>query len=183
MKILVDLDDVLCNFIGEVFDLVGITEDDFMRRIPPLDCNWKVTELCGIPEDVIWEMIERKGYGFWASLKPHPWAEILWNALVNHWGKENVIVCTSPKLSTSCYAGKIDWVYKNLNTCNIILCPDKTMLNTGSILIDDSPYNVTHFGRNGILFPAINNSKRKQYLELKQHPIKVYEFLAMYDLV
>lgn len=178
MRILVDLDDVVCDFIGGIFTLVGENPEDFMRRVPALNCCWRVTDSLNLPESLIWEMVDKQGYEFWIGLKPLPWYKILWEFL-NERYKDNVFICTAPQPNVDCYKAKVDWIAKYLGTTKIILCPDKTIIdNKTSFLIDDNPYTVAHFKENGFLFPAINNAKRKIWKELLNNPEKVVSLFA-----
>jgi len=176
-KILIDMDDVICDFIGGVFEVVGIEEEDFLRRVPALDTSWKITSLCGIPEDIVWNMIDRRGYSFWGNLKPLPWGMKLWKELYQQYG-ENLYVCTSPQPTLACYSAKVEWIWYYLQTMNIILCPDKTLLKPQeALMIDDNPAVISHFGENGFLFPGINNSKRNEWLEFRRNPSKALDIV------
>lgn len=177
MIVLLDMDDVLCDFIGAVLELIGIDETEFMRRVPATDGNWRITSLCGIPEELVWEMIDRRGYAFWRGLKPLPWARLLWDELHRRFGS-SLYICTAPQPTIDCYRAKVEWVWYYLLTTNIILCPDKSLLSTdNAIIIDDNPSVVKHFGSNGRLFPAINNSGRREWLRLRRRPERVIQLV------
>jgi len=169
MKIFVDLDGVLCDWVGGVLDLFGknISTFDWPRG------EYRVWKALGLKnEDELWEPIDRHGSTFWATLDPYPWRDDLWEAAE---AIGNACILSSPSYDPGSASGKTEWLqeWKGERFRKYALTPAKTMFaGPDSVLIDDSDEKIKAFARaggRGILFPREWNSA----YELAADPIKV----------
>lgn len=151
MKILCDMDGVLCDFVGGALDKFGMDIK-----------NWTPGEWDDFGhQDVASLAADRE---FWANLHPTPWLVRLLSLLGKH--DPGWTVCTIPMQDDACKSGKWDWIRKHLGfVCyfpvRVIMCADKSRYATpNTILIDDNEDNVKRFqeaGGHAILFPALWN--------------------------
>lgn len=147
MKILVDMDGVLADFVGGVRDLFGFNE-------PWPIGAYDVPTAFGITPQEMWEAIDNE-FDFWLNLEPLPWLDELLRMLegCDWW------ISTSPSLDPLCAAQKIEWVYRFIgpNFRRYMIGPDKfLMANDETVLIDDSDSNYDKFtdaGGFAVLFP------------------------------
>lgn len=151
-----DLDGVITNFHVAALALhqSKLEEKDLI--------NWDLPGLVGMSPDSFYKDM---GYDFWANL---PWVEEgkeLLKRLTGIFGS-NLILLSSPVLTSGCAEGKRDWVSKNLPTFQnrLFLGSAKHLLAASSkILVDDSDLNCTAFHEAGgftVLVPAPWNRLR-----------------------
>ena len=168
MRILVDLDEVLVDFIGGACRAWGV-EPSLVRKHWPIG-EWDIVPPLAValnrPEPMsqseFWEQLEGKEE-FWTGLRAHSWlGELL--ALVSMTTDDWFIV-SSPSLCPSSHSGKVRWLkdFFGRKFTRFILTNHKEIL-AGSqvILIDDSDRNIEKFvdnGGRGIIFPAHHNTK------------------------
>jgi 5'(3')-deoxyribonucleotidase len=166
MKIFLDLDGVVVNFVGPAMAYNGawVDESNF-----PDGCGWDVVKAVniirsekGLPEldkRVFWNSF---GYDFWRNLPLYPGAKAFVQALRAH---GEVYFATSPTLSSSCVAAKFDHICHEFPELKrkIIISADKSVLANGnSLLIDDRDRNCEKFreaGGEAILVPRPWNDK------------------------
>lgn len=181
MKIFLDMDEVLVDFIGgacsrwevQLGDVIGCWEKGVWGMVPPLG------RVLGreLSQEEFWEKIN--GVDFWTGLKPHPWMEELIGT-VYQYTKEWYIVTTPSRCPTS-YDGKVRWLKKRFGKqfTSFVLTKHKHLLaNRDTILIDDKDATVDAFikaGGLGIVFPRHHNSRH----EFSSNPLeKVVEDLS-----
>ena len=158
--ILLDMDEVLCDFVGGALTIHGWTWEQFEQKTQP--GRWGLPELLGLSKADFWMPINRMGSQFWTDLVPMPWLYDL-IALIEPICLEWKIV-TTPSRHPSSAAGKLQWMERYLRTHNqkYDLTNDKSGLaNENTILIDDRETTVREFiaaGGHGIVFPARHNS-------------------------
>jgi len=166
MRILIDLDDVLCDFEGAACRLHGVE----VEAIREIRTGWNMVpflnQITGEPmtQSGFWKPINEAGSEFWENLELHDWAgellEIVYSLTTD------VHVISSPSLDPSSYDGKVRWLKKHFgkNFTNFALTPHKEIFAKKSvILIDDREANVTNFvshGGDGIVFPSSGNALR-----------------------
>jgi hypothetical protein len=161
LKILLDLDGVLTDFVGGAIAAHGIAD-------PYADGDnhgvWDFSEICDIPPSVFWERLD---YEFWANLRWTVDGGAILSFLEAKFGYQNICLLTSPPHSNTGDAirGKIDWVERHLPKYKrqLLIGPAKEFCaHSGSILVDDADHNVTKFalaGGNTYLVPRVWNSK------------------------
>jgi 5'-nucleotidase len=134
MIILVDMDGVICDFIGGWLKKV---KEELDLDLPyPLE--WQLELAFPQVETKLITDVFRKP-GFFLGLDPMPGAIDALNMMVEA-GNE-VYICTSPQLTYHCAAEKTEWVDSYLGrdwVARTIISKDKTLIH-GDILIDDEP--------------------------------------------
>lgn len=170
MRILLDMDGVLVDFVGGALAVHGISRTELESRWPI--GTYDIVKPMGLTAEEFWKPINEKGKDFWVELEPMPWIDELVNlveSLTDDWH-----IASSPSRSAQSYAGKVLWLkwYFGELFDRFVLTPHKHIFACNSaVLIDDQEENVNRFigaaGR-GILFPARWNS-----LYLHRHdPVK-----------
>lgn len=175
MKIFVDLDEVVTDFIGSACAVFGITREQLNAEwepgvwdmIHPL--NRAVSKERGgnsaeITEERFWSALNKES--FWANLPMLPGSTELLEgvaALAKQHGAEWYFL-TSPSLCPTSYSGKVRFLQQKFGrTFNqFFITPHKHLFaKSDAILIDDREETVKKFtanGGKGILFPARHNS-------------------------
>ena len=158
-RILVDMDDVLVDFVGGALQIHGIPPNERRNRLPA--GVWDTTTGLGMSPTQFMRPIDAAGEGFWRELASLPWKEELlsWiEATANEW-----YISTNPGHFEAAYVGKAHWLHREFGADfdRFIFTSQKHLLATrGSLLIDDNPSNVARFreeGGNAILFPTWGN--------------------------
>ena len=153
-KILLDLDEVLVDFVGGFGDLVGY---DFEG----LDV-WNMASFMDIPIPEFEKHLNDAGFEFWANLEPLPKAWKIMGLLESY--ETDMYIVSSPTNNPESWAGKKDWVDKYIPDYSkkLILTKHKELMaDPFTILIDDSPSNVRKFkeeGGDAIAYPKLWNS-------------------------
>lgn len=156
MRIYLDMDGVLVDFVGRACEVHGKSVSDVT--------SWDFfADAWGMTADEFWSKINAEGRAFWADLDPLPWADELLE-LVTRYDPEFTI-CTMPSRDPECLAGKGDWLARKLGASfdRCIYARVKSdFAKPGRILIDDSDANITGSdkvlgwipaGGHGVLFP------------------------------
>ena len=158
MKIcFVDMDGVLCDFVGSACKLFGQ---------PELADNWPLGQYdmgtaLGCSTTDFWNRI-KDNPDFWAEMTPYPWYQELLD-MIRASGFE-VFISTSPSFDPNSAKGKVAWLQKHYGKRfrNYFIGSEKFVLaGPGRILIDDSGLQVDSFqaaGGRGCLFPRPWNS-------------------------
>jgi len=162
-RIFLDMDGVLCNFVGGVAELFDTTEEELYRKWEP-----GVYDVCiplGITVEEMWRRVTCEGAKFWADLKPFSWTKELWE-LCNQTAP--TVILTSPSQDPHSLTGKSMWMNKHLVSRDAVfrkflVGPAKEFCAARDhILIDDSNENCSKFYDEGgfpIHFPQIWNIK------------------------
>jgi 5'(3')-deoxyribonucleotidase len=159
MKILLDMDGVLADFVGEVEEIFNFP---LAGKINEHDDFWSV--LGQSPND-FWNHKDINKTEFWENLAKYSWADELVSIL--HYYAKEVHICSSPSLAVPAFSGKAKWIENHYPTLlgNIVLTRNKSLLaNEDHILIDDSEVMVNNFrkaGGNAILFPQEWNANKE----------------------
>ena len=169
---LVDVDEVLCDFVGGAFKAHGIDPVEARAKWP---ANvWSMEQYLDLTEDEFWEPIHAMGEEFWINLAVHPWAHGVIDLVARNY--DEWFLATKPSRDPYCYAGKAIWIKRLLGDHfdNYFTVRHKHRLaKPGWTLIDDNPSTVEAFMRegrgyaiqgkppaHGILFPGVGNSLR-----------------------
>lgn len=167
LRILLDLDEVLVDFVGSACRVHGVDRDEVNAYRVEWRCWDLVKAISSLPGREIsmsqfWEPIHKLGEQFWLELKELPWAREMFD-LVTQIIDVDCFIVTSPSLETSSYSAKVKYMRRMFGPTfdNFVVTSHKyLMAREGVLLIDDRPENVEKFiryGGDGILFPSHGN--------------------------
>ena len=155
MKIALDVDGVLVDFVGATARLMGFD--------PAVVTMWDYYPAIGISEAEFWKKIEAVGADFWLNIDPYPWmGELLDRCKAT----APTILLTTPSKAASSAAGKVLWMQHHFGHGfrDYLIGPKKEFCaRPDTVLIDDSDANVNKFREHGghaILFPRPWNDNR-----------------------
>lgn len=160
MRILLDMDEVLVDFVGGALQIHGWTVEQLDAVCPP--GVWSIVEPMGLTPNQFWSPIQRVGSAFWLGLKPLPWADCL-VAMISDLTDDWHIVSSPSSGGVGCYTGKTLWLkqYFGQTFDRFVITPHKHILaRSGVILIDDREETIDKFnlaGGCGVLFPSPRN--------------------------
>lgn len=178
MRILLDMDGVLADFVGGMCK-VHRRQDPFIIR----DNHgiFDMASIWGINPRDFWK--PTRGSEFWAELRPMDGFEELVYYCEDMVGIDNVCIVTSPSSDPTSVVGKVEWLNKHLPRYSrraffgskkyFFACEQ-------NILVDDWDYNVSKFceyGGNAVLVPRLWNADHQlaeRSLELTKARIKAY---------
>ena len=161
MKIILDVDEVLVDFVGAACRVHGTTKEELHQNWEP--GNWAMTNPLKITEKEFWKPIHEAGAEFWETLEPLPWMDEVLEIVAR--ASDEFFLVTAPSRSIECHHGKINWIKKTMgdNFSNFLITSSKHILaRPGVVIIDDRETTVHRFieeGGSGIVFPAHHNSK------------------------
>lgn len=159
MYILLDMDEVLVDFVGGALKAHDWTQKRF-ERVHRLG-EWSAASAMGMTEEEFWRPINAEGEKFWLQLHPLPWIhEVLRlvDAAVDEW-----YIVTSPSQSLAAYSGKALWLRRFFGSKfdRFVITSHKHLLARSEvILIDDREETIYKFlkaGGEGIIFPSRYN--------------------------
>lgn len=184
MRILLDMDELLSDFVGGACREWGKTAAEVEQHwepgrwdiVPPLAAalGEPLTDLA------FWDRLHNRAE-FWAGLDPLPWVDELVDAAAR-WTDDWWVV-TSPSHCPSSYYGKAQWLKRQFGRRfdRFHLTPHKHLFaRADTLLIDDRDDNVDRFiaaGGKGLVFPRHHNSQHRhkgdplKYVLAKLHPI------------
>lgn len=145
--VLIDMDGVLCNFIGAAFVAHGGVYDELTYPRG----EWSIAKVLGITDAEFWKKIDLLGEDFWASLDPYPWMSDLIQSVHDVVGDEWSIA-TSPSRAHFSASGKVRWLQSQFGSHfrRYMLGEQKFRLaKPGVVLIDDSSTNCAKFAATG----------------------------------
>lgn len=153
--ILMDMDGVICNFVGGLIESHGwsILHDDWK--------SYYHNRQMGIDDSVMWEPTRRENW--WRELRPYPGAKKFIDAIRSILSFD-IIYTTAPSNDPACESEKIHWLRDHgfMDGNDYVLTPHKYLLaGSGGILVDDSQDQVNNYrnaGGNAVLFPQPWNS-------------------------
>ncbi len=161
MIALIDMDGVLCDFVGGVARLFDV-DADALREADAASPKGGVEQGLGVSATQFWKRLDGAGPGFWADLEPFADALEVWRELV---AMEHVhaYVCSTPSKCVTSPAGKLAWMQKHLGGRDFqdyFLTKHKHHLAHASrpscLLVDDSPPTCSAFafaGGETVLMP------------------------------
>ncbi len=149
MKVFLDLDGVLVDFVSKAHEYHGISPNLYLDEAN--HGKWDFDVISGIPLDRFWSKFD---YDFWANLDWMPDGKEILSLIEDRFGRDNITILTSPQKSNrgECITGKIDWVERHMPRYanNILLGRKKHMLaHADALLIDDADHNITDFQKHG----------------------------------
>ncbi len=161
MICLLDMDDVLVDFVGQAHRYHRLPYDPENYPYPLGVFEVFPPEGSGLSEDQFWNFPEE----FWASL---PWTKegkrILDLAEIFF---DDVYLCSTPTKSPESASGKMKWIRSNMPDYarKFVLTPAKWLCaNKDTVLVDDGDHNVDAFynaGGRTILVPRAWNAEHR----------------------
>lgn len=166
LTILLDMDEVLVDFVSGACQAHGITKDQLHAVQEPGVWNSALPlgRIIGSevsPSD-FWKPIHDQGERFWDELGPLPWIDKIIemvSKITDEWH-----IASAPARHEGCYSGKVKWLKRKFGPTfdQFCLTPHKHLFaKEGVLLIDDREENITKFiaaGGQGLIFPTIGNS-------------------------
>lgn len=169
MRIFLDMDEVLVDFVGGCCAAWGVTREQVLAHWPPgvWDVVPPLSRALGrqerMPEWEFWQKLEATP-NFWQGLQPLPWAKdvLAWAASkTDEW-----FVLTSPSRCPTCIPAKQKLLASLLGvpyTDRLIPTPHKYLMakHARCVLVDDREAATDQFtreGGHGVLFPRHHNS-------------------------
>ncbi len=155
------MDGVIADFMEGFINIHGRDDlmDGFQRGEFPT--TWDFNGEFG-NEETWWDKVDAAGEVFWEYLNAYNWT----GRLVMEIEMTQIpwYICTTPRFSKSCLAGKYGWLKHHLGKFDLIMARDKFRLaHQNALLIDDNDRNCTKFHKAGgqtILFPQPWNENR-----------------------
>ena len=146
MRIFVDLDGVLVDWIKGAFELFDLDLNDPKNREIMKKPGFNFEDEF-VDEQIMWEKIESHSPEFWENLEPLPWAHELWHK-INKEG--DVCILTSPGDVADACSGKARWIKKHLDTKRFLIGKRKWFCAFhNTILIDDNEKKCKQFIEEG----------------------------------
>lgn len=165
MRIFVDLDEVLCDFVGGALAVHRPYQALAELQAARTPGVWDLPSFLGITLEEFWEPIHAQGEQFWLGLRPLPWINSVMGPATYHDRTCQPRIITTPSDNPHSYSAKIKWILRYVGPCEAstaILTHDKSQYACpDAVLIDDRDKNVQDFidaGGQGIVFPTIGNS-------------------------
>lgn len=160
MRIFVDLDGVLADFVGGALETFNQPSPWSQEKNLG---NYEIDKLLNLSTTKFWEPLN--SHAFWASLDKLIDGFNMLEYLETYYPQGQIYISTSPTLSPESSSGKHEWIAKHLPKYSrrTFIGPIKEVFAEipNSILIDDSDSNVEKFiaaGGNAILWPQPWNS-------------------------
>lgn len=157
LRILLDMDGVLCDFIGGYFK-----QYPHLQRPDPWPAGtWSLAEAIGGIAPMEFDQ------AFWSNLDWMPDGRLILSTLNETVGEENICILSSCDVDQAglAAAGKLQWIKKNCPQFSkrYLFGPDKRFCaHSNVVLVDDKDENVDNFRADGgraILIPRRWNTK------------------------
>lgn len=170
MNILLDMDEVLADFVGGACKVFGVCPEAIKRDWDPAQWGMEhgLTKVLGreVTTAELWKEIEA-WENFWLELEPLWWFNDIVE-LANSYDQLFEIV-TTPSRDPMCYAHKVLWLRKQMadeHICDRLTLTRRKwkLANNETVLIDDRDSTIQMFvehGGHGIVFPRAHNSEHK----------------------
>lgn len=148
MKVaLLDMDGVIAHFIRGWLNLRGFAEHED-HYYAGREGTWWFNELVGVSVEDFWAGIDEE---FWATLPWTPDGRQILDAVEQTFGRENVVIVTSPCSNRGCHDGKLRWMREHLpkhyssSKGHIFGSAKHLLANPDHVLIDDHDDNVDKY--------------------------------------
>lgn len=152
MRVIVDMDEVLAQFVNKVLRRWNaLSGRDYVREDIT---SWRMEEVLGVDalgrsaEGLIDEWLAEDG--FFEDLEPMPGAIAGFNYLRDS-GYDVVVATSIPEVAVHSYTGKRRWMRRHFPTFsmkNFIAISRKGLLD-GDVLIDDGSHNIKDWAESG----------------------------------
>ncbi len=175
MRILLDMDEVLCDYRTSASALFSKTFEELDTLFANEHGWWGGEEYDAV--------INKAGLEFWENLEPFPWTFELID-LIHTLRPENWYIATNPGKHPHGGYGKRLWLRKHIPDHEHRIVPVKykfLMAKPGVVLIDDHELNIQEFiaeGGSGILFPSRKNVLKSKFADPIAHIKPILENLC-----
>jgi len=167
MKIFLDMDGVLCDWIGAACKVMGKDKEASLRDQP---CGEYGIEIgMGVDPQEMWKAVDDLGEQFWVDIKPYPWAWQLYRCCQ---ALGETYVLSSPSIRSASSSGKIKWLreftHEERFTSYVFTKHKHLLAAKDAVLVDDKDNKVSEFitaGGFGVVFPQKWNSNYQKYLD------------------
>jgi len=159
VKILLDMDGVLVDFVGGACRAHGVADP---YETAAGQGEYDMARLFGIPRGEFWEPMRCRQ--FWVDLEPTDDCAAILHAVIRAVGFDNVCLLTNPCTTPEAASGKMEWIKRYLPAFldRFLIGPAKHFCaGQHTILIDDYDQNIRTFSDAGggvILVPRPWNS-------------------------
>ena len=187
--IFVDIDDVLNEFTMRAMKYLGCNVNISNFNDWPVDCVAMIDGVSKIApifnkisEHAMWGKFYKE---FWAALPISDLCNKLLKECQHLVGQKNVFLLTRPTDYSSCAAGKVEWIQRNLPGYSqqyFIGHKKAVIANQNNLLIDDNEINCESFKKRGgyaILVPRPWNNNRDRCIT---HTENEYVLAQLTDL-
>ena len=170
MRCYLDMDGVLCDFVGGVCQALG-------RRNPYSEARsageWEVGRLLNVPPEAFVDVMSDPS--FWAELEWTDDGPEILRLVIGEFGRSNVVLLTDPSDFDAAAVGKLQWVRRNVPWLRVYICNATRpcsrewigslkafLANRDTVLVDDNDQYVEAYKDRGgpaILLPRPWNSR------------------------
>ena len=153
MNVILDMDGVMVDFMGALHKALNLPYSEAAHPYPKRTYEMlaMVAERAGIPEAEVYKICD--GREFWASMEWTKEGKELVALVRKNIGDRNIFICTSPMPRGDAWAGKVDWVQREVpwlsRSLVISSAPKHLLAKKDVILIDDKDKNVREFAQHG----------------------------------
>lgn len=157
-QIFIDMDGVLCDFVGDVCKFHNVSNPYFN---PDSIGEYSLNKLLGKKYMDIFGPLDAQ---FWANLPKLPWCD----DLMEKTKRKDVFILTAPSGNKKCYEGKAIWIekhYPHLLSRMLIGRPKYACAKYGALLIDDKESNIDDFNKAGGLGLLVPQPWNRLYYE------------------
>lgn len=92
-------------------------------------------------------------FEFWSKLEWHSDGKEILEIVESRFGRENIVLCTSPSSNYGCHDGKLRWIERHMDRHykhNIIFSHHKELnVAHDTVLVDDGDHNIDRFIKRG----------------------------------
>jgi len=161
MRIFLDMDGVIADFVRPAISLHGRDPDEVLANWPA--GTFDVAKVLGLTTKEFWKPITIAGWRWWVGLPHYSWSDDLLN-VVQSFAGDDWLFASSPSRSCQSASGKIAWLQRRFGSHfrKYMLGEHKHLFaKSGAVLIDDREQSVIEFreaGGEAILFPQPWNS-------------------------
>lgn len=151
MKILIDMDGVVADFVGGILNRLG-KKSPYTDASKLGDKGWDIVKLLEIEPSVFWDACDAN---FWLTLDKTPEADRIIEECYNH--SDELCFLTSPCRTPGCMDAKVAWADWHFPGIPILLSravkgglpPKSFVASPLNYLIDDNSDNVDSFVNSG----------------------------------
>ncbi len=147
MRVLVDQDEVLCQFVARAVE--WFNQDHGTHWTVDDVRSWRLQETFGADSEIYFRNYMRHSV-FYPNLEPMPGAVDGMKQLIAD-GHDVLIVTAVPKSATTAYDGKVNWLSTSMPFFDLknFMPAQRKHLGRGDVLVDDGPHNLLAFAAAG----------------------------------
>lgn len=144
MKLLIDMDEVLCYWSPRVVDLWNLAHPD--KAIAGAT-RWDTNGFIGHAEAQYFTRYLMRQESFWSSLTPLPGAPEGFTKLLDAGHDVRIVTQVLPDVGGAAYQGKLEWISRHLPAFSLDkVCTTKFKGDVaGDLLLDDAPHQLSVF--------------------------------------